>query len=145
MPTEEPSSHFNMTVDIDITDRRRLQSSSSNQGSLAYNETHAALLEKVNEYVLYIDGQASSPSTPLTYTYQYELTPVVESVSPQSLSSAVSQNVTLTGFNLFHVNVSVEIGDEVCRHAHALDDFTVVSVCVAAQRVLWRSARCGHA
>lgn len=57
-----------------------------------------------------IDGTA----TPLRFTYSIELTPVVDSIIPSYVSSAVDTTITITGSG-FQPGASVTVGQDTCQ------------------------------
>ena len=86
------------------------------------------LQEEENLYVIYVDSMSSSSSNPIQFQYDFSYTPLVDMVTPEVVSSARSYNITIMGNNLFDANVSVVIGDDTCKYAKALDDYTITCV-----------------
>ena len=83
------------------------------------------LQEEENRYIVYVDAMSSSSVAPIQFQYDFTYTPLIDMITPETVSSAISYNVTIMGSNLFDANVSVLIGDEKCKYAQALDDYTI--------------------
>eukprot|EP01040_Poterioochromonas_malhamensis_P001800 gene1800-1926_t len=77
-----------------------------------------------NTYQLYVDGMTSSNANELKYTFALEHTPVVEIISPDHVSTAITYNVTLTGdFLSSNPNIIVIVGHQACAHVNASRHF----------------------
>ena len=84
----------------------------------------------LDTYVVYVDDMDAStrPSGVVTYSYSDSLTPLVSSVLPSAVSSAITHNLTIVGDGFRQLDTTVTVDAQLCEHLTFKSDFELSCV-----------------